>query len=248
MPADQIVAATSQPRPESNAVAPLWHTVVLLLFLAAFALLSLVLNMRAVHSGAQANHRERGYVVSMAIEWLMVAFIAWGARFGGASLRTLAGAFAPTWSSVLRDLGIAIAYLLVAQVVLGNVTAVTGHFIHSDVNKVLQNMLPHTGLEAAVYLLLALTAGICEEMIFRGYMQHQFTVWTGSAAVGVALQGILFGIAHAYMGSGMVMVIGVFGCMFGLLTWWRKSLRPGIMAHFLQDAIGGLVLAKFALK
>ena len=246
MPADQIVAATSQPRPESNAVAPLWHTVVLLLFLTAFALLTL--HIRAQNPAAQGNHRVHGYLLTMAFEWLMVAFIAWGARFGGASLRTLAGAFTPTGRSVLRDLGIAIAYLLVAQVVLGNVTAVTGHFIHSDVNKVLQNMLPHTGLEAAVYLLLALTAGICEEMIFRGYMQHQFTVWTGSAAVGVALQGILFGIAHAYMGSGMVMVIGVFGCMFGLLTWWRKSLRPGIMAHFLQDAIGGLVLAKFALK
>lgn len=248
MPADQIVAATSQPRPESNAVAPLWHTVVLLLFLAAFALLSLVLNMRAVHSGAQANHRERGYVVSMAIEWLMVAFIAWGARFGGASLRTLAGAFAPTWSSVLRDLGIAIAYLLVAQVVLGNVTAVTGHFIHSDVNKVLQNLLPHTGLEVAVYLFLAMTAGICEEMIFRGYMQRQFTVWTGSAAAGIALQGIVFGIAHSYQGPGMVIVIAVYGCLFGTLAWWRKSLRPGMAAHFIQDAIGGLALARFISK
>ena len=246
MPEDKTLTAAYEPRPESNAIAPAWHTAVLLLFLTAFALLTL--HIRAQNPAAQGNHRVHGYLLTMAFEWLMVAFIAWGARFGGASLRTLAGAFTPTGRSVLRDLGIAIAYLLVAQVVLGNVTAVTGHFIHSDVNKVLQNMLPHTGLEAAVYLLLALTAGICEEMIFRGYMQHQFTVWTGSAAVGVALQGILFGIAHAYMGSGMVMVIGVFGCIFGLLTWWRKSLRPGIMAHFLQDAIGGLVLAKFALK
>jgi len=246
MPEDKTLTAAYEPRPESNAIAPVWHTAVLLLFLTAFALLTL--HIRAQNPAAQGNHRVHGYLLTMAFEWLMVAFIAWGARFGGASLRTLAGAFTPTGRSVLRDLGIAIAYLLVAQVVLGIVTAVTGHFIHSDVNKVLQNMLPHTGLEAAVYLLLALTAGICEEMIFRGYMQHQFTVWTGSAAVGVALQGILFGIAHAYMGSGMVMVIGVFGCIFGLLTWWRKSLRPGIMAHFLQDAIGGLVLAKFALK
>jgi hypothetical protein len=46
----------------------------------------------------------------------------------------------------------------------------------------------------------------------------------------------------------MMIVIAVYGCMFGSLAWWRKSLRPGMMAHFIQDAIGGLVLAKFALK
>jgi hypothetical protein len=246
MPEDKTLTAAYEPRPESNAIAPVWHTAVLLLFLTAFALLTL--HIRAQNPAAQGNHRVHGYLLTMAFEWLMVAFIAWGARFGGASLRTLAGAFTPTGRSVLRDLGIAIAYLLVAQVVLGIVTAVTGHFIHSDVNKVLQNLLPHTGLEVAVYLFLAMTAGICEEMIFRGYMQRQFTAWTGSAAAGIALQGIVFGIAHSYQGPGMVIVIAVYGCMFGMLTWWRKSLRPGMAAHFIQDAIGGLALARFISK
>jgi uncharacterized protein len=246
MPEDPIVAAASQPQPESNAIAPAWHTIGLLALLVGIA--TVTMHMRALESTAQAQHRVLGYMLTIAFEWLMVAFIAWGARFGGASLRTLAGAFAPTWRSVLRDLGIAVAYLIVAQIVLGICTAVVGHFIHSDVNKVLQNMLPHSGLETAVYLLLALTAGICEEMIFRGYLQCQITAWTGSAVAGIAIQGIVFGIAHAYQGPGMVIVIAVFGCLFGVLTWWRKSLRPGMTAHFLQDAIGGLVLARFAPK
>ncbi len=246
MPGDQTVTAASQPRSQSNAIAPPWHATVLLLLLAGWG--ALALYARGLDHAAQGNHRVLGYLETMAFEWLMVAFIAWGARFGGASLRTLAGAFAPTWRSVLRDLGIAIAYLVVAQIILGAVTGIVGHFIHSDVNNILKNMLPHTGLETAVWLLVALTAGICEEMIFRGYMQRQFTVWTGSAAVGIALQGIVFGIAHAYQGLTMVIVIAVFGCMFGVLTWWRKSLRPGMAAHFIQAAVGGLVLAKFALK
>jgi membrane protease YdiL (CAAX protease family) len=46
----------------------------------------------------------------------------------------------------------------------------------------------------------------------------------------------------------MVIVIAVYGCMFGMLTWWRKSLRPGMAAHFIQDAIGGLALARFISK
>jgi membrane protease YdiL (CAAX protease family) len=31
-------------------------------------------------------------------------------------------------------------------------------------------------------------------------------------------------------------VITVFGCLFGLLAQWRRNLRPGMIAHFLQDS------------
>jgi membrane protease YdiL (CAAX protease family) len=95
---------------------------------------------------------------------------------------------------------------------------------------------------------LALTAGICEETIFRGYLQRQFTAWTRNAAAGIVLQGVVFGAAHAYQGLNQVILIAVYGCLFGLLALWRKSLRPGMMAHFVQDAIGGLMLAKYLPK
>ena len=235
---------TEMPPSQSCAVAPAWHTAGVVLLLAGMAALTL----RSGANAMQPHHRVFGYLITMGVEWLIVAFIALGARWGGASLRVLSGSFAPTWRSVLRDLGIALAYLLVAQIVLGITTATLSHFIHSNPNKILENMIPHTGLELAVYLLLALTAGICEEMIFRGYLQRQFSAWTGSATAAIVLQGVIFGAAHAYQGPSMIIVIAVFGCMFGLLTWWRKSLRPGMMAHFIQDAVGGLALAKFALK
>jgi membrane protease YdiL (CAAX protease family) len=196
----------------------------------------------------QGRNRLVGYLITMAAEWLIVGFIVLGQRWGGASFRVLAGSFAPTVRTVLRDLGIALAFLLVAQIVLGITTALVGRFIHSNPNAVLKNLMPHTAVEIAAYLLLALTAGICEETIFRGYLQRQLTAWTASAAAGLTLQGILFGAAHAYQGPGMMIVIAVYGCMFGSLALWRKSLRPGMMAHFLQDAIGGLLLAKFLPK
>jgi hypothetical protein len=238
------VAESSETK--STAIAPAWHTGGVLLLLLGMGALSL--HSRSVAHGAHAPHRVLSYAIIIASEWLIVAFIAWGAGWGGASLRSLAGRFAPTWRTVLRDLGIAIAYLVAAEIVLGVLTVLLGHFMHSDANQVLKNMVPHTGLETAVYLLVALTAGICEETIFRGYLQHQFTAWTGNAAAGIALQGILFGIAHAYQGVVMIIVITVYGCMFGMLAWWRQSLRPAMAAHFLQDAIGGILLAKLAPK
>ncbi len=234
------------PQPEAKAIAPAWHTagvLLLLLGLAAFSMLML-------HSGSIGHPHNRllGYAITMTMEWLIVAFIGLGARWRGASLRTLVGGSWPSWRSVGRDLGLAAGFLVAANIILGILGSVLGRIGHPTSNDALKNLLPHTGLETAVYLLLALTAGICEELIFRGYLQRQFAAWTGNAPAGIAVQGIVFGAAHAYQGPVMMLVIAVYGCMFGWLASWRKSLRPGMSAHFLQDAVGGLLLARYALK
>jgi membrane protease YdiL (CAAX protease family) len=96
------------------------------------------------------------------------------------------------------------------------------------------------------YLFLALTAAICEEIIYRGYLQRQFTGWR--ASIGIVLQGMIFGASHSYQGKTMLLTICVYGCLFGLLARWRDSLRPEMMAHFLQDGVGGLPLAAHGLK
>jgi membrane protease YdiL (CAAX protease family) len=203
----------------------------------------------AVHGGhnpaAQIHHRLLGYAISMAAEWLIFGFIAIGPLWRGPSLKALGGRFSPTLRSVALDLGVAVAYLLAADVLLAALGSFLGHLMKAGITESLKNALPHTILEDAVFLLVALTAAICEETIFRGYLQRQFAGWTRNAAAGIVLQGIAFGAAHAYQGTNHIIVIAVFGCMFGWLAWWRKSLRPGILAHFLQDAIGGLALARF---
>jgi len=237
-----ITLEASQAQPELAAIAPAWHTIGLLLIL---GLVTLSMYLIGADRLGHAQNRVLGYGITMAIEWLMVAFIWLGTRWHGPSLRTLTGRNSPTWRSVARDLGLAAVFLFVANLILGVVGFILARFIHATPDAAIRNLLPKTGLEVAVWLLLSLTAGICEEMIFRGYLQRQFTAWTGNAAAGIALQGIVFGVAHAYQGPKQILVIVVYGCMFGSLAWWRKSLRPGMAAHFLQDGVGGLLLTRF---
>jgi hypothetical protein len=235
-------------QPVSKAIAPAWHTAGVLLML----LVLIALGVRATNGGhnAQVQNRLLNYSIAMAVEWLILAFIWLGARWQGASLRPLAGKFSPTWRSIALDLGLAIGFLIVANLVLQLIQIAVMRLIHSASNAdaLIKNLLPHTPLEGALFLLLAVTAGICEELIFRGYLQRQFTAWTGSVAAGIVLQGFVFGAAHAYQGLTLVFIIAVYGCMYGLLAWWRKSLRPGILAHIIQDAVTGLVLARYMLK
>jgi membrane protease YdiL (CAAX protease family) len=69
---------------------------------------------------------------------------------------------------------------------------------------------------------------------------RQFGAWTGSVAAGLILQGIVFGLAHGFYGKTMLAIM-VHGCLLGLLARWRKSLLPGMLAHGVQDSLGGIV-------
>lgn len=188
------------------------------------------------------------YLFLIAAEWLVVFFIWLGSRWGGASLRTLAGDFAPTWRSILRDLGLAVAFLIVANVLLGLASSLLARFLEGPSKEAMRAFLPQGGLESAVFLLVTITAGICEEIIFRGYLQQQFSGRTKSAALGIALQGILFGGYHARLGLFSVISNVLGALLYGGLAAWRRSLRPGMIAHTVGDAVGGLVLARYFLK
>ena len=62
-----------------------------------------------------------------------------------------------------------------------------------------------------------------------------------------SLSGLIFGSAHGYEGVGRMVLVGIYGMMFGLLAHFRRSLRPGMIAHAFHDGIMGLAL-RFFLK
>ena len=102
-------------------------------------------------------------------------------------------------------------------------------------------MLPHTGLERATWVLVAASAGFCEELVYRGYLQTQLTAFTGRASFGIVLQAILFGMAHLEQGHVPAMRFAAYGCAFGVLARWRRSLLPGIACHIGIDLASGLL-------
>ena len=103
-------------------------------------------------------------------------------------------------------------------------------------------LIPDTTLELLIWFSVSATAGISEEIIFRGYLQRQFAGITRSIVAGVLISAVIFGAAHGYEGGPRMILIGIYGLMFGLLAWWRKSLRPGMIAHAWHDAFSGAVL------
>lgn len=223
-------------------VASSLHTIGLLLIISAVA----YLGYRSVHQMRAAHRINHLFIYSAAIvwEWAAVGYIAWGLRRSGNSLRSLIGGSWKSLSNFLTDFGVAFGFWIAALIVLGSLNYV----LHATgAREVARALAPNGLMESLVWVALSVTAGFCEEVIFRGYLQRQLAGWTRNAPVGLVLSAVLFGAGHIYQGAKSTIIIGVFGLMFGILAEIRQSLRPGIMTHAWHDAITGLLI-RFAAK
>ena len=187
---------------------------------------------------ATANpNRVRFYVVTLFYEWLLFVLVVVGVRRSGASALVVLGEHWHSVRQVLRDIGIAAGFWIVAAILLW----IFGWLLRTAVLSRNVSMLPHRGIELTLWIALSVTAGICEETIFRGYLQRQFIALTKSAPTGIVLSAATFGAAHAYQGFRMMVLIALYGAMFGILAYWRGSVRPGMIAHAWNDSLNGVL-------
>jgi len=233
--ADSVVISQENLPARKSTVAAAMHTIVLLAVIAAWSTWGYfgAIRMRAT----QNPHRAAVYVLTILWEWSVVAYIAWGAKRHGTSLRELIGGKWDDWKAVLKDFAIAAGFWLVALVVL-SAAALALHA--TKTGQTVRFMLPQSHLEILLWILTSITAGICEEIIFRGYFQRQLIAWTGNVPAGVLLSAAIFGAGHIYQGGRSAIIIAVYGLLFGILAEMRKSLRPGMMTHAWHDGLVGL--------
>lgn len=243
---DSSAPVTDVDRTQSSLIAPLWHTILLAAFLLVFSSLG-----SAGHPGLTHETRLRFYFMTMGLEWLLVLFIVWGIR--RTRTTTLSQLVGGRWNrpeDFLLDVVIALGFWIVAAAVLAGLGFALGMNNAATVKEMqhrIGSLVPEGRLEIGIWIALSITAGFCEEIIFRGYFQQQFTSLTRVAWGGIIIQGLIFGASHAYEGWRQMIRIAVFGIMFGILAYWRKSLRPGMMAHAAQDIVAGS-FARFVLK
>ena len=176
----------------------------------------------------------------MVFEWGWF-FIAWFGirRFGKVTFAQLVGGSWNRASRVFLDLGIGLGVLIIMLALGTLLQQLLSRFESSSA--LLRSMVPRNVLEASAFLAAALTAGFVEEFVFRGYLQRQLTAFSGSVVVGSALQILLFTQGHYFQGLIRLIPVAVFGLLFTLLALWRKSLRPGMIAHGLGDGFGPIV-------
>jgi len=241
---EPLASSVATPQ-ERRLIAPVRHTVILIAILFAIAAYGVYSQRSAAANGPGPAARGSMlplYLSLIAAEWGLLRFVvARGLRRGGTSFRELLGMRWSSWRDVVRDVAIAAA----AWAGWLAINAASERFVGPGSAKGLATFLPRGPAEAAAWIVLSISAGVCEEAVYRGYLQQQFEALSGSPAAAVVGQGVIFGISHAYQGVTNVVVIAVLGALYGLLARWRKSLKPGMILHAWMDIFGGLLERSF---
>ena len=99
-------------------------------------------------------------------------------------------------------------------------------------------ILPASRHELHAFYALSATAGVCEEILYRG-----FVLWVLEQALGlwpaVGVSSILFGLGHIYQGVRGIVPTTVFGLVAALLYLGAGALWPAVLLHAAVDAASG---------
>lgn len=179
------------------------------------------------------------YLNTAAVLW-GVFLLAWTAqRAGGDSLSGL-GFTQPG----IADPFIALVFLLASNLILSGLAEIGIGLGLPAPDDSVQAMLPRDNIERSAWVILSISAGICEESVFRGFLLLKGHSWLHRWTPAIVLSSLAFGVGHAYQGASGAALIGIYGVMFCLLRLWRGSLWPGVWAHIWQD-LGAMGIAKW---
>lgn len=102
--------------------------------------------------------------------------------------------------------------------------------------------MPHTHRERRAFDAVSVTAGICEEVVFRGYLvAYLMAVLATPFWVAALLSSVLFGFAHAYQGPAGIPRTAAAGGLFALLYGLTGSLWAPIVVHAVMDITSGRI-------
>jgi membrane protease YdiL (CAAX protease family) len=181
--------------------------------------------------GARVRHYRRG----IAGEWIAVAVVL--------LVGALAGRSPASGGLTARGLGGAEQELIEVGLVLA-ATAVAFRWGGGALREVLRQqargflaLLPTNGEERVTFAALAVTAGICEEVLFRGFgIAYVRWVWPGAThAVLIVITSTVFGFAHLYQGVRGVVLTGIVGALLASVTLSTGTLVPAMVMHALLD-------------
>jgi membrane protease YdiL (CAAX protease family) len=96
---------------------------------------------------------------------------------------------------------------------------------------------PVTWTERRWFVFICITAGICEETLFRGFLLQYLHVfpWTLNLTLALLISSALFGLHHLYGGASGVVGSAVAGFLLGLLFLLTGNLLLPIILHAILD-------------
>ena len=184
------------------------------------------------------------YASTIAFQWFASGVVLWRALARNISLSELALAMPK------RGLTVLVAAALSALVVTNQIVAIRRLSRlppkrHGFLGEMARKVMPQTLVESLVFVALVATVALCEEFIYRGFVEAVFEQAGSSALLGVFVSAVFFSIAHLYQGKRGLATTFLVGLIFAGIRVWTGSLIPTMAAHFAADLCAGLIGARW---
>lgn len=180
----------------------------------------------------------RSDVRVLASEWsltvLLVLIVAFWERRPASSV----GMRKPSWPD-FRAMGLTIFAMYAASTIVATVIVLA---LHSQPAEMRTTLAGAALLPLWLKLAIPITAGVCEEFMFRGYALERLIELTGSPAFAAVATIGLFTFAHVPrygLGPGLI-IVAVIAVALTLLYLWRRNLPVNMLMHAIIDGLGVL--------
>jgi membrane protease YdiL (CAAX protease family) len=193
--------------------------------------------------GGDPKARLRSYRTVVVQKWVLIAVIAaaWIALSRSASSIGLTASITP-----LAIAGYALTALAIGALLLLARSTVRSELGLSKTRKSIapvRALLPHTVTEKQWFDATSVTAGIEEELIYRGFLFAYLAAWLPEMPVAgvIVLAGLVFGLGHLYQGAAGIVKTGALGVLFGVLYWMTDSVWAPMLLHVVVDLSSGWI-------
>jgi membrane protease YdiL (CAAX protease family) len=180
----------------------------------------------------------RRYWLTILRGWMVVALVLFAWLWAGRPVATL-GLDWPIgfWGRIGFAVVALVALFFIAQ--LARLPKLAGSNLDKWADRMeALKITPRTQNELLLFTLVAITAGVWEELLYRGFFIWFLLPVTGTIGAAV-ISSLIFGIGHLYQGRTGVLNTGLVGLVFAILYLVTQSLWWLMAAHAIVDIYGG---------
>jgi membrane protease YdiL (CAAX protease family) len=181
------------------------------------------------------------YASTLAFQWIAAGVILW--RSNAHQIRASQLGLAIPNAPLAVSTAVVLAALILLNQIMGLRRLVAQpERIHGILPQLALKLFPQDDVERLAFFALVTTVALCEELIYRGFLQRVFQDWSqGSVVAAVIGSAVFFALAHLYQGRRGLVSTHTIGLLFSAIRAWTGTLLACVVAHFVADITVGML-------
>jgi uncharacterized protein len=187
------------------------------------------------------------YCSTIAFQWLATAVAAWRAWAHGFTAAQL-GLAMPDRVKLLVIAVFGAALIVTLQWLNLRRMGRSASPLRRPLQALAERILPQSTTELIPFVALSVTAGLCEEFLYRGFAMAALGRAGLPIGVVILVSSVIFGLAHLYQGRAGLVSTMVLGILFGVSRAVLGSLVPAMAWHMGVDLVAGMAGPRYLIQ